>query len=92
MEDKNAGNNGVKNEIETENAPCTCENCTDQPRYRSKAAWASLLALTGMLLGTFGVYEKLGIDGTQYQTLTEMLLAALVAFGILNNPTDRASF
>lgn len=70
---------------------CTCEICT-QPRYRSVAAWASLLALVGLLLGAFGMYEKIGISGTQYETMTEMLLSCMVAFGILNNPTSKDTF
>ncbi len=72
-------------------ADCTCVTCT-QPRYRSVAAWASLLALVGLLLGTFGVYEKIGISGTQYETISEMLLSCMVAFGILNNPTSKNTF
>lgn len=71
---------------------CACDRCTNQPRYRSMAAWASLLALLGLILGTFGIYDRIGIDDTQFQTICDMLLAALVAFGILNNPTDKASF
>ena len=67
-------------------------SATPQVRYKSKAAWASLLALLGMILGAFGLYEKIGIDGTQYQNLCDMLLAALVAFGILNNPTSSSTF
>lgn len=70
---------------------CTCETCT-QPRYRSKAAWAALFALVGLLLGTFGVYEMLGISGTQYENIIEMLLSCMVAFGILNNPTSSNTF
>lgn len=70
---------------------CTCTVCT-QPRYRSKAAWASLFALVGMLLGTFGIYEKIGISGTQYESIIEMLLSCMVAFGILNNPTSKNTF
>ena len=75
--------------IHSEN--CACETCT-QPRYRSKAAWASLFALIGLLLGTFGVYELIGISGTQYETIADTLLSCMVAFGILNNPTSKDSF
>ena len=31
-----------------------------QSRYRSKAAWASLLSLVGLCLASFGGYERLG--------------------------------
>lgn len=78
-------------ELNVQNEECRCDNCK-QSRFRSKAAWASLLALLGLLLGTFGVYEVLGISGTQYEKISEMLLSTMVAFGILNNPTDKNSF
>lgn len=78
-------------ELNEQNEECKCDNCK-QSRFRSKAAWASLFALLGLLLGTFGVYEVLGISGTQYEKISEMLLSTMVAFGILNNPTDKSSF
>lgn len=70
---------------------CTCVTCT-QPRYRSAAAWASLFALVGLLLGTFGIYEKIGLSGTQFEKIADMLLSCMVAFGILNNPTSKDTF
>lgn len=78
-------------ELNEQNEECKCDSCK-QSRFRSKAAWASLFALLGLLLGTFGVYEVLGISGTQYEKISEMLLSTMVAFGILNNPTDKSSF
>lgn len=78
-------------ELNVQNEECQCDNCK-QSRFRSKAAWASLLALLGLLLGTFGVYEILGISGTKYEKISEMLLSTMVAFGILNNPTNKNSF
>lgn len=70
---------------------CTCAVCT-QPRYRSVAAWASLFALVGLLLGTFGIYEKIGLSGTQFEKIVDTALSCLVAFGILNNPTSKDTF
>ena len=78
--------------VKKDDPPCTCDNCINQPRYRSVAAWASLLALVGMMLGTFGGYEKLGITDADFQTIINMLLSALVAFGVLNNPTSKSNF
>ena len=51
-----------------------------QSRFRSKAAWASLLSLVGLCLAEV------------WQTLTTALLATLTAFGVLNNPTDGENF
>lgn len=79
------------NPEQSHNENCACSTCR-QSRFRSKTAWASLFALVGLLLGTFGVYELIGISGTQYETIVEMLLSCMVAFGILNNPTSKDSF
>ena len=46
-----------------------------QSRFRSKAAWASLLSLVGLCLANFGIYERLGITSEVWQTLTTALLA-----------------
>ena len=63
-----------------------------QSRLRSKAAWAALLGLLGLVFSHYGLYELLGLNNETWQTLVESLLAALVAFGVLNNPTDPAHF
>ena len=63
-----------------------------QSRYRSKAAWASLLSLVGLCLASFGGYERLGITSETWQALTTALLATLAACGVLTNPTDGETF
>ncbi len=63
-----------------------------QSRWRSKAAWASLLGLVGLLFSNYGLYNILGITSDTWQALVNALLAALVAFGVLNNPTDPNNF
>ena len=63
-----------------------------QSRFRSKAAWASLLSLVGLCLATSGSYDRLGTTSEVSQTLTTALLATLTAFGVLNNPTDGENF
>lgn len=63
-----------------------------QSRWRSRAAWASLLGLLGLIFSHYGLYESLGITGDTWQTITNALLGALVAFGVLNNPTDSEHF
>ncbi len=70
---------------------CECITCT-QPRYKSVAAWAAMFALAGLLLSTAGIYDILGITGTQYEAITDMVLSCLVGFGILNNPTSKTTF
>ena len=57
-------------------------------RFQSWALWVSLSALI-----VFCVKEFFGVDisGT-VDGLMDVLLPVLVAFGIVNNPTDREHF
>lgn len=61
-------------------------------RLTSWATWLSVLSLVGLILSHLGVLEKIGLDIGGWQTYVEAFLGALVAFGILNNPTDRENF
>lgn len=54
-------------------------------RFRSWAVWVSLGALV-----VFCVKEFAGVDiGNTVDGLLNVLLPLLVAFGIVNNPTDK---
>lgn len=56
-------------------------------RFKSWALWMSLAALV-----VFCVKEFAGLDISEtVDGLLEVLLPVLVAFGIVNNPTDRHS-
>ncbi len=56
-----------------------------QNRFRSWALWVSLASLT-----VFCVKEFFGIDiASTINTLLDLLLPVLVAFGIINNPTEK---
>ena len=56
-------------------------------RFRSWALWLALGALI-----TFCVKEFIGIDiADTVDGLLNVLLPVLVAFGIVNNPTDRTA-
>ena len=58
------------------------------PRFKSWALWLSIAALVG-----FCVKEFAGIDiGDTLDSFMNVLLPVLVAFGIVNNPTDKSSF
>lgn len=55
-------------------------------RFKSKALWLSLAALI-----IFCVKEFCGIDiSNEINGLLNVLLPVLVAFGVINNPTDRS--
>lgn len=58
------------------------------PRFRSWALWLSIAALVIFCVKEFG-----GIDISEtIDGLMNVLLPVLVAFGIINNPTDKTSF
>lgn len=57
-------------------------------RFKSWALWTSIAALI-----VFCVKEFAGVDiSTTVDGLLNVLLPVLVAFGIVNNPTDRSHF
>ena len=57
-------------------------------RFKSWAVWVSIAALV-----VFCVKEFLGVDiGETVDGLLNVLLPVLVAFGIVNNPSDREHF
>lgn len=61
-------------------------------RLRSKAVWVSVFGALTVLLNAFGLFEKWGIDSVQFDAVTNSVCTVLIAFGILNNPTDREHF
>ena len=59
-----------------------------QNRFKSWALWTSIGALV-----VFCVKEFAGVDvGPTVNGLLDVLLPVLVAFGIVNNPTDKHNF
>ena len=61
-------------------------------RLKSWPVWLSVLGAVGMLLNTFGVFEKVGIDSTTWDVVVNAIGTILVMFGVLNNPTNREHF
>lgn len=57
------------------------------PRFKSWALWLSIAALVVFCVKEFG-----GIDiSSTVNGFMNVLLPVLVAFGIINNPTDKTS-
>ena len=57
-------------------------------RFKSWAVWLSLGALIVYIVKTFG-----GVDiSAEVNGLLDVLCPVLVAFGIINNPTDKSHF
>lgn len=61
-------------------------------RLRSWATWVSVLGAVGIILRTTGVLEKWGLTGDGWNAIITAAGSILVAFGILNDPTDRERF
>lgn len=58
------------------------------PRFKSWALWISIAALVVFCVKEFG-----GVDiSDTVDGFMNVLLPVLVAFGIVNNPTDRKGF
>lgn len=61
-------------------------------RLRSWALWVSVLGALGIILDNLGVFDRLGLDGDRWTVLVNAVGGILVAFGILNDPTNREAF
>lgn len=58
-----------------------------QGRFKSWALWAALAALVAFI-----TKEWLRWEIPKFDEFVELLLGALVAFGVVNNPTDKNNF
>lgn len=56
-------------------------------RLKSPVLWLAVAALV-----SFITKEWLGFEIPKFDVFVELLLAVLVAFGIVNNPTDKNHF
>jgi len=54
-----------------------------QDRFKSKALWLSVAALTAFVSKTY-----IGYEIPEFDKLIDLVLVVLSGFGILNNPTD----
>ena len=56
-------------------------------RLKSKVAWTTTLILIGLILK-----HELDIEISNYDLYVELIIAAAIEFGILNNPTAKNNF
>ena len=59
-----------------------------QNRFRSWALWVSVAGAVWTILNAFGLTEKWGIEQTTAKTVLDAVGVILIAFGIVNVPTD----
>lgn len=87
----------------TENAlPCFCaedtaaeDSCPGVPfsvRLRSWPVWLAVLGSVGVILNSFGFFAKWGLDTDTWNTVINAAGGIFIAFGVVNNPTDRKHF
>ncbi len=61
-------------------------------RLRSPVAWGTIISLIVLVSQVFGLHKKIGIEQNELVSILNGILAVFIAFGILNNPTDRGNF
>lgn len=59
-----------------------------QNRFKSWALWVSVFGAIWTIFSAFGVTEKIGITESAFKTVLDCVGAILIAFGIVNNPTN----
>lgn len=57
-------------------------------RFRSWAMWVSVAGALWTIANAFGLTQKIGIEETTFKTVIDAVGVVLIAFGIVNNPTD----
>lgn len=79
-------------EIEIAYQPQTRTVCTFKDRLKSKGVWVSVFGAIGLILNSFGLFAKWGIETEEWNLIINTVCGILVTFGILNNPTDCKHF
>ena len=59
-----------------------------QPRWKSWALWLSVIGAVWTILNAFGLPEQWGIEETTFWKIIDAVGVILMAFGLVNNPTD----
>ena len=74
-------------------------NATETPskwalkgRLKSWALWVSVLGAVGIILDNIGIFARFGLDGDKWTLIINAVGGILVAFGILNDPTNPVGF
>jgi len=61
-----------------------------QNRLKSKIVWISIISTVLLLFNQFGILDNLQLE--TLKNATDVVLSALVVFGILNNPKTPDKF
>lgn len=64
----------------------------EQNRFKSWVAWLTLLPVIIILGDSYGLWNVIGMDSDTFTNLFMSIGAALIAFGVFNDPTDKKHF
>lgn len=64
----------------------------EQNRLKSWAVWLSVAGAVWVILSAFGLTEQWGITSDAWNAVLNAVGTILIAFGILNNPTNKDNF
>lgn len=67
----------------------TIKVTVEQNRFRSWALWVSVVGAVWTILSVFGLPQKWGVTDETLQIVLNCVGTILIAFGIVNNPTDK---
>ena len=65
------------------------EDIMKQNRFKSKVLWVTLISALLLLLGNWGLYEKIGIEQELIKQTVDFILLCLTGFGIINSPDNK---
>ena len=85
MKNKNNIRKIVKNNIKM----LMEEDIMKQNRFKSKVLWVTLISALLLLLGNWGLYEKIGIEQELIKQTVDFILLCLTGFGIINSPDNK---
>lgn len=63
-----------------------------QNRFKSWALWVSVAGALWVIAQNLGLTELIGLEYNTFTVILDAVGSILIAFGILNNPTDRENF
>ena len=61
----------------------------EQNRFKSKVLWVTLANNFLMLLGNWGLFDRIGIEQDLIKQSIYFIIFALESFGIINSPTNK---
>jgi len=59
-----------------------------QPRWKSWALWLSVIGAVWTILNALGLPAKWGIEETTVKTIVDAVGVILIAFGLVNDPSN----